>query len=47
MEKKLITPNVLADLLGLAEKTIYNHYSNGGNLPLAIKQGTAAPLSLY
>jgi len=36
---KLLTPKALADLLGLAEQTIYNRHSNGGDLPQSIKLG--------
>lgn len=36
---KLLTPKALADLLGLAEQTIYNRHSTGGDLPHAIKLG--------
>ncbi|MYM85242.1 helix-turn-helix domain-containing protein [Duganella sp. FT50W] len=39
MEKKLLTPKALAELLGLAEQTIYNRHSTGGDLPQAIKLG--------
>lgn len=39
MEKKLLTPKALADLLGLAEQTIYNRHSKRGDLPRAIKLG--------
>lgn len=39
MEKKLLTSKALAELLGLAEQTIYNRHSNGGDLPRAIKLG--------
>ena len=39
MEKKLLTPKALAELLGLAEQTIYNRHSTGGDLPHAIKLG--------
>ena len=36
---KLLTPKALADLLGLAEQTIYNRHSNGGDLPQSVKLG--------
>lgn len=39
MENKLLTPKALAELLGLAEQTIYNRHSTGGDLPQAIKLG--------
>ena len=35
----LLTPQILAATLGLAEQTIYNRHSTGGNLPPAIKLG--------
>ncbi|WP_374477663.1 helix-turn-helix transcriptional regulator [Zoogloea sp.] len=35
----LLTPQTLAAALGLAEQTIYNRHSTGGNLPPAIKLG--------
>lgn len=39
MEKNLLTPKALAELLGLAEQTIYNRHSTGGDLPQVIKLG--------
>lgn len=39
MEKKLLTPKALAELLGLAEQTIYNRHSTGGDLPRPMKLG--------
>lgn len=35
----LLTPKTLAVTLGLAEQTIYNRHSSGGDLPPAIKLG--------
>jgi predicted DNA-binding transcriptional regulator AlpA len=35
----LLTPKTLAAALGLAEQTIYNRHSNGGDLPPSIKLG--------
>ncbi|MCO1372486.1 helix-turn-helix domain-containing protein [Burkholderia multivorans] len=35
----LLTPKALAAVLGLAEQTIYNRHSNGGDLPICIKLG--------
>lgn len=35
----LLTPKALAAALGLAEQTIYNRHSNGGDLPACIKLG--------
>ncbi|WP_374483763.1 helix-turn-helix transcriptional regulator [Zoogloea sp.] len=37
--KALFSPKALATLLGLAEQTIYNRHSAGGDLPPAIKLG--------
>lgn len=37
--EQLLTPKTLAELLGLAEQTIYNRHSTGGNLPPCIKLG--------
>ncbi|MEZ0245650.1 MAG: helix-turn-helix transcriptional regulator, partial [Methylophilaceae bacterium] len=37
--EQLLTPKTLAATLGLAEQTIYNRHSTGGDLPLAIKLG--------
>lgn len=37
--EKLLSPKVLAELIGLAEQTIYNRHSTGGDLPHAIKLG--------
>ncbi|WP_076883669.1 helix-turn-helix transcriptional regulator [Burkholderia pseudomallei] len=39
MEPKLLTPKALAEMLGLAEQTIYNRHSKGGDLPPSIKIG--------
>ena len=39
MEKKLLTTKALAELLGLAEQTIYNRHSTGGDLPRSMKLG--------
>lgn len=36
---KLLSPKMLADYLGLAEQTIYNRHSSGGDLPKTIKLG--------
>ncbi|WP_316901988.1 helix-turn-helix transcriptional regulator [Ralstonia edaphi] len=35
----LLTPKTLAAALGLAEQTIYNRHSTGGDLPRCIKLG--------
>ncbi|NMV40676.1 helix-turn-helix domain-containing protein [Ralstonia insidiosa] len=35
----LLTPKTLAAALGLAEQTIYNRHSTGGDLPPCIKLG--------
>ncbi len=35
----LLTPKTLAALLGIAEQTIYNRHSTGGDLPPAVKIG--------
>lgn len=37
--EQLLSPKMLADYLGLAEQTIYNRHSAGGDLPKAIKLG--------
>jgi predicted DNA-binding transcriptional regulator AlpA len=37
--EQLLTPKTLASTLGIAEQTIYNRHSIGGNLPPAIKLG--------
>lgn len=37
--EQLLTPKTLAACLGLAEQTIYNRHSMGGDLPPAIKLG--------
>lgn len=37
--EQLLTPKTLAITLGLAEQTIYNRHSTGGDLPPAIKLG--------
>lgn len=37
--EQLLSPKMLADYLGLAEQTIYNRHSNGGDLPKTIKLG--------
>lgn len=39
--EQLLSPKALASLLGLAEQTIYNRHSTGGDLPPAIKIGRA------
>ncbi|TCW80977.1 DNA-binding protein [Burkholderia sp. SRS-46] len=39
MEPKLLTPKALAEKLCLAEQTIYNRNSKGGDLPRCIKLG--------
>ena len=36
---ELLSPKTLAGRLGLAEQTIYNRHSTGGDLPKAIKLG--------
>ncbi|POZ60367.1 helix-turn-helix transcriptional regulator [Chromobacterium alticapitis] len=36
---QLLSPKMLADYLGLAEQTIYNRHSSGGDLPKTIKLG--------
>lgn len=38
---QLITPRVLGQMLGLAEQTIYNRHSTGGDLPPVVKLGHA------
>ncbi len=37
--EQLLTPKTLAAALGLAEQTIYNRHSTGGDLPAVIKLG--------
>ncbi|MFC4523252.1 helix-turn-helix transcriptional regulator [Cupriavidus pinatubonensis] len=37
--QQLFSPKTLAAYLGLAEQTIYNRHSTGGDLPKAIKLG--------
>ena len=37
--QQLFSPKTLAAYLGLAEQTIYNRHSNGGDLPKAVKLG--------
>jgi len=37
--EQLLTPKTLATTLGLAEQTIYNRHSTGGDLPPVIKLG--------
>lgn len=37
--EKFFSPKTLANYLGLAEQTIYNRHSTGGDLPQAIKLG--------
>ena len=37
--EQLLSPKTLAALLGLAEQTIYNRHSIGGDLPPTIKLG--------
>ena len=37
--EQLLSPKMLAVRLGLAEQTIYNRHSTGGDLPRAIKLG--------
>ena len=37
--EQLFSPKSLAAYLGLAEQTIYNRHSTGGDLPKAIKLG--------
>jgi excisionase family DNA binding protein len=37
--EQLLTPKELAVALGLAEQTIYNRHSTGGDLPQALKLG--------
>lgn len=36
---QLFSPKTLAAYLGLAEQTVYNRHSTGGDLPKAIKLG--------
>lgn len=46
--EKLLTPRELGAMLGLAEQTIYNRKSYGGDLPPSVKLGRALrfPLTL-
>lgn len=37
--EQLLTPKTLAAMLGLAEQTIYNRHSTGGDLPSVTKLG--------
>ncbi|WP_316865094.1 helix-turn-helix transcriptional regulator [Ralstonia mannitolilytica] len=37
--EQLLSPKTLASRLGLAQQTIYNRHSTGGDLPKAIKLG--------
>ncbi|PQO97397.1 hypothetical protein C5614_14735 [Massilia phosphatilytica] len=37
--QQLFSPRTLATYLGLAQQTIYNRHSKGGDLPTAIKLG--------
>lgn len=37
--ERLLSPKELANILGLAEQTIYNRHSTGGELPPSIKLG--------
>ena len=37
--QQLFSPKTLAAYLGLAEQTIYNRHSSGGDLPKAVKLG--------
>ena len=37
--QQLFSPRTLATYLGLAQQTIYNRHSRGGDLPKAIKLG--------
>jgi excisionase family DNA binding protein len=39
MQELLFSPKTLAAYLGLAEQTIYNRHSSGGDLPKAFKLG--------
>ncbi|QGZ39340.1 excisionase family DNA binding protein [Pseudoduganella flava] len=39
MQELLFSPKTLAAYLGLAEQTIYNRHSGGGDLPKAFKLG--------
>ena len=39
MEPQLLTPKALAEKLCLAEQTIYNRHSKGGDLPACTKLG--------
>ena len=38
---KLLTVAQLADLLGMAQQTIYNRHSTGGSLPPCVRLGRA------
>ncbi|AXK37975.1 helix-turn-helix transcriptional regulator [Crenobacter cavernae] len=44
--EQLLSPKMLAAYLGLAEQTIYNRHSTGGDLPQAIKLGHLLRFSL-
>lgn len=37
--EQLLSPKALAAMLGLAEQTIYNRHSTGGDMPPVIKLG--------
>jgi len=37
--EQLFSPETLANFLGIAEQTIYNRHSSGGDLPQSIKLG--------
>lgn len=37
--EQLFCPKKLAEILGIAEQTIYNRHSTGGDLPVSIKIG--------
>jgi predicted DNA-binding transcriptional regulator AlpA len=37
--EQLYSPETLAKLLGIAEQTIYNRHSTGGDLPVSVKIG--------
>ncbi|CAN5748728.1 hypothetical protein BH11PSE12_BH11PSE12_07730 [soil metagenome] len=37
--EQLFSPKTLATLLGIAEQTIYNRHSTGGDLPSVVKLG--------
>ena len=44
--QQLFSPRTLATHLGLAQQTIYNRHSKGGDLPKAIKLGHLLRFSL-